>query len=229
MTGRLYDRLRAALPPDQLFMDVEGGIAAGADFVDVLRDEISKADVLLVVIGRQWLAIADESGKPRLENPKDFVRIEIQAAIEQQKHIIPVLVGGAAMPSSEQLPDELQPLSRRHAVRLTHERFQADSLAFVEALLGELPRIAATRHERQEKEIREAIEAEQKRAVDDEREHLRAALADARRMLTDAYRTIEFQRATAEASARQLEETLHALDTEKKHNYLLIQINEQLR
>ncbi len=103
-TGRLFDRLVAAFPPEWLFMDVEGGIGAGADFVDALKEKVARADVLLAVIGRDWLAITGEAGRQRLANPDDFVRIEIAAALEQGKHVIPVQVGGAATPTADQLP-----------------------------------------------------------------------------------------------------------------------------
>lgn len=172
MTGRLYDRLRAVFPAEALFMDVEGGITAGADFVDILREEIAKSDIVLVVIGRSWLTILDDQGRPRLENLKDFVRIEIEAAIEQGKYIIPVLVGGAAMPDAPQLPASLEPLTRRHAIRLTHERFQADCTGLVELLKGDLPKIALEIKKRKEAEridldvMRNACAIAEKRATD---------------------------------------------------------------
>ena len=65
----------------------------------------------------------------RLDNPDDFVRIEIEAALQQDKRVIPVLVGEAQMPRGDQLPDTLRPFARRNAVRLTHERFRADTQA----------------------------------------------------------------------------------------------------
>jgi hypothetical protein len=178
VAGRLYDRLLGAFAPDQLFMDVEGGIAAGADFVDELRDQIAKCDVLLVVIGRQWLTLLDDLGHPRIEAPDDFVRIEIQAAIEQEKYIIPVLIGGAGMPAAEQLPDALRALTRRNAVRITHERFQADCKAFVDKLVSDLPEIVARRQARIEEELQKSVANDLQREAAEERERAMIALQE---------------------------------------------------
>ena len=138
-TGRLFDRLRGAFRPEQLFMDVDD-IPPGIDFVRELEDQVAKCDVLLAVIGKAWIDARDAVGARRLDNPKDFVRIEIESALKQGKRVIPVLVGGASMPSADQLPDPIQPLATRNAVRLTLERFHADVDGLVKALrraLGE--------------------------------------------------------------------------------------------
>jgi hypothetical protein len=128
--GRLLDRLRQIFNPHQLFMDVDN-VAPGLDFVMVLTEQVAACDVMLVVIGPNWLDARDEKGKRRLDNSDDFVRIEVQAALERNVRVIPVLVDGAAIPSEHILPEPLRPLARRQSVRLTHERFgsEADSLA----------------------------------------------------------------------------------------------------
>lgn len=177
-TGRLYDRLQAAFTPEQLFMDVEGGIGAGADFVDVLRDQVAACDVLLAVIGGNWLTVAD-GGRRRLDNPEDFVRIEIEAALSQGKHVIPVLVGGAAMPPADQLPNTLKPLSRRNAVRLTHERFHADCAGLIKSLEFELEKATTARQARAIEARLAAEAAEQQRVAQAQR--ARAAEAERQR------------------------------------------------
>src|SRR5258705_4256034 len=96
--GRLYDHLVQHFDPAGVFMDVDS-IEPGADFIKTLQDAIAAADVLLAVIGPHWLTIADEKGERRLDQWDDFVRIEIAAAIQRGKLVIPVLVGGATMPS----------------------------------------------------------------------------------------------------------------------------------
>jgi hypothetical protein len=88
----------------------------------------------LAVIGPRWLNAVDEAGNRRLDNPDDFVRIEIESSLKQGKRIIPVLVNGAEMPRAEYLPEALKLLARRNAVRLTHERFKADAERLVRAL-----------------------------------------------------------------------------------------------
>ena len=145
----LYGRLELSFSPEQLFMDVEGGIPAGHDFVQVLGTQLAQCDVLLALIGQGWLTAADDSGARRLANPDDFVRIEIESAMRLGKHVIPVLVNKAEMPRVTDLPEPLQPLARRNAVRLTQERFRADVQGLVTAIESalhetEVARAAAT-------------------------------------------------------------------------------------
>jgi WD40 repeat protein len=134
----LYARLEESFAANQLFMDVEGGIPAGHDFVEVLERQVAQCDVLLVLIGRGWLAVKDENGARRLDNPDDFVRVEIESAMRRGKRVIPVLVNNAEMPRAGELPEPLKPLARRHAVRLTQERFRADVRGLIEVLKAAL-------------------------------------------------------------------------------------------
>ena len=131
--GRLVDRLSQAFGPDQLFLDVDN-IAPGLDFKKVLAEKVQACDVLLAVIGPGWLASVDERGSRRLDNPNDFVRIEIEAALLRDIRVIPVLVDGAPMPGERELPDTLRSLAGRNAVRLAHERFGADASDLTAAL-----------------------------------------------------------------------------------------------
>jgi formylglycine-generating enzyme required for sulfatase activity len=131
--GRLFDCLRDEFASEQLFMDVDS-IAPGLDFVQVLQEQVARCDVLLVVIGKNWLDARDEEGARRLDDPDDFVRIEIEAALRQGKRVIPVLVGEGRMPRPDALPDAIRPLARRNGVRLTHERFRADVQGLIKAL-----------------------------------------------------------------------------------------------
>src|SRR5712675_132577 len=94
----LYGRLEQSFSAEQLFMDVEGGIPAGDDFVKVLETQVAQCDVLLALIGQDWLSVTDDTGARRLENPDDFVRIEIESAMRLGKRVIPVLVNKAEMP-----------------------------------------------------------------------------------------------------------------------------------
>ena len=142
--GRLCDQLREAFGTNQVFMDAQD-IAPGDDFVKVLTDQVSSCDVLLVVIGKTWTKAKDADGERRLDNPQDFVRIEIEAALRLGKRVVPVLVNRAEMPTAEQLPESLRALVRRNAVRLTHERFNSD----VQGLISDLPVDAKTAPEHQ--------------------------------------------------------------------------------
>lgn len=136
--GRLFDRLAAHFGKDAVFMDVEG-IEAGVDFVDVIGEAVGSCAVLLAVMGRNWLTSADERGRRRLEDPQDFIRLEIGNALARKVRVVPVLVEGAQMPAAEQLPEELRPLTRRQALELRDSRWDSD----VEALIAVIERILA--------------------------------------------------------------------------------------
>ena len=104
MAGRLHDRLAQTFGRDKLFMDVDH-IPVGVDFVAHLNSQVAECNALLVVIGPNWLNAKDESGERRLDNPDDFVAIEIAAALARDIRVIPVLVDGARMPKAKELPD----------------------------------------------------------------------------------------------------------------------------
>ena len=134
----LYLRLEAEFASGDLFMDVEGHIKPGDDFVEVLNTQVAAADVVLVVIGPRWAdLLAAREGD-------DFVAIEIKAALDQGKRVIPVLVGGAGMPRADTLPEAIRPLARRNAVGLRPERFRGDCQGLVTALKESLA--AAEQH-----------------------------------------------------------------------------------
>lgn len=128
--GRLVDRLITGVGRDKLFLDVDN-IEPGLDFVKVLNEEVAKCDVLLALIGPQWLEARDAKGNRRIDNPADFVRIEIEAALARDIRVVPVLLDGAELPVAGSVPPSLEPLRRRNAVRISHERFasEADDLA----------------------------------------------------------------------------------------------------
>ena len=131
--GRLVERLERTFSSDQLFLDIDN-IDPGLDFKKVVSEKLQACKVLLVVIGPDWLSSSDERGARRLDNPKDFVRIEIETGLERDVRVIPVLVDGALMPMEEHLPDTLRPLAHRNAVRLEHERFGSDAEGLAKAL-----------------------------------------------------------------------------------------------
>jgi hypothetical protein len=110
-----------------VFIDVDT-LRPGDDFVETIEARLRRCDALLAVIGPRWLTVVDEHGKRRLDDPADYLRLELEAALEGQVRVIPVLVGGASMPAAEQLPDPTGPLARRHAIELRDTRW-ADDLA----------------------------------------------------------------------------------------------------
>jgi tetratricopeptide (TPR) repeat protein len=145
--GWLYDRLATHFGRDQIFKDIDS-IELGDDFVEVITRAVGSCDVLLALIGDRWLSITDENGKRRLDDPNDFVRLEIEAALERQVRLIPILVGNARMPRPEQLPPSLAKLARRQALQLSPVRFESDT----GRLLGVLERsLEESRREAEER------------------------------------------------------------------------------
>jgi len=136
--GRLFDRLRQHFGSDRVFLDVVG-IEAGVDFVETIDQAVGSCDVLLAVIGREWLTCHDKQGRRRLDEPNDFIRTEITSALKRNVRVVPVLVEGAEMPPTDELPEELKRLTRRQAVELRDSRWDAD----VEALIAALARDTA--------------------------------------------------------------------------------------
>ena len=129
--GRLHDRLAQTFGHKNIFMDVED-IPAGVDFAKYLSDQVAASRVFLAVIGPTWLDAKDESGGRRIDDPDDFVAIEITAALARNIRVIPVLVEGARMPKAGELPDPLKALARRQAVDVGQLQFGRDAEALVE-------------------------------------------------------------------------------------------------
>jgi hypothetical protein len=101
--------------------------------------------VLLALIGKGWLTATDNQGQPRLGQAGDWVRLEIEAALERNVPVVPTLVEGATMPSSDELPDSLKPLAARQGIEL---RDGAPWDSDVDRLLRALERIAGEKAER---------------------------------------------------------------------------------
>jgi hypothetical protein len=91
----------------------------GQDFVKAIRRTLQSCAVMLVVIGREWATIDMRTKRRRLDNPDDFVRVEVTAALANEQIVVmPVLIEGAEMPRKEDLPTDLQPLVSLYALRL---------------------------------------------------------------------------------------------------------------
>ena len=129
----LFDRLRAHFGADLVFMDVTD-IEPGVDFTEVLDKAIGSCDVLLAVIGREWLTAADKSGGRRLDDQHDFVRSEMTTALRRKIPVIPVLVQNAVLPSASVLPAGIAALAKRQAVELRDTRWDADVMDLITAL-----------------------------------------------------------------------------------------------
>jgi hypothetical protein len=136
--GRLYDVMSSRFGDTNVFMDVD--IAPGVDFVSRITQAVGACHVLLVVIGPRWTTIGGGARVPRLAEPGDFVRLEVEEGLRRAGvTVIPLLVGGARMPEPAELPPPLRPLSRRNALELSDSRWRYDVdrlLAALERLLG---------------------------------------------------------------------------------------------
>lgn len=136
--GRLEESLERRLGRGSVFRDVQD-IAPGEDFVRVIRDRLAGAHTVLVLIGPRW-AGADAGGARRIDDERDFVRLEVQAALELGARIVPVLLPGATMPAEDALPDALQPLARRNALPIGDANWDADVGRLVAAFGEAAPR-----------------------------------------------------------------------------------------
>ena len=140
--GRIQDRLEREFGRDLLFMDVDA-IPLGMNFVKVLHEEVAKCGVLLAVIGPNWSAARDEDGKRRLDDPNDFVRIEIAAALQRNIPVIPILLDGARIPKVNELPNDLKGLTSRNGLDVRHASFHEDMDRLIRGLKGQVDQAGA--------------------------------------------------------------------------------------
>jgi hypothetical protein len=135
--GWLFDRLADHFGAGQIFKDVDS-IELGDDFVEMITRAVGSCDVLLALIGDQWLTVIDKQGRRRLDDPNDFVRLEIEAALQRKVRIIPILVEGATMPHADELPAPIAGLARRQALELSPSRFEYDTSRLLKVLASTL-------------------------------------------------------------------------------------------
>jgi hypothetical protein len=131
--GRLYDRLADRFGKDNIFRDVDQ-IHFGDDFVEAIDNAVRSCKALIAIIGPSWLATMDQHGKRRLENPTDFVRMEIESALSRNVPVFPVLVDRAEMPQANDLPESMSGLARRQALEISEARFDYDVGQLIQAL-----------------------------------------------------------------------------------------------
>jgi hypothetical protein len=138
MALALHAHLTRALSEECIFMDVEDGIPPGHDFIQVLEERVAECKIMLVLIGRRWLTAQIGNGERRLDNPDDFVRIEVESAMDMGKTVIPVLINDTEMPRASDLPATMRPFARRQAVFITSKRLRADVEGLVRILQREM-------------------------------------------------------------------------------------------
>ena len=136
--GRLFDHLKRHFGKDRVFMDISN-IEPGVDFVESIEKALGSCDAFLVLIGKNWLECRNASGERRLDDPDDFIRIETGTALKRNVRVFPVLVKGAEMPSSKDLPEDMASLARRNALEISDQRWDFDCnqlLKVLETIVG---------------------------------------------------------------------------------------------
>ncbi|MDQ3940607.1 MAG: toll/interleukin-1 receptor domain-containing protein [Actinomycetota bacterium] len=141
--GRLYDRLKDHFGADRIFMDVDT-LQPGVDFVDRIDEALGSCGALLAIIGHRWSQAEAPDGRRRLEDPDDFVGLEVGAALRRKIPVIPVLVQRATMPDNDELPEALKPLRRRHAIELDDTRWNYDVGRLIQVLENTLAEDSTT-------------------------------------------------------------------------------------
>ena len=142
-TDAVYAALRAKLSPEDVFMDVDS-IPVGVDFVEYLDGWVRRSDIVLVMIGPQWLeAIDPQTRRRRLDNENDFVRIEIRQALSRGIPVVPVLLDGTSMPAASSLPDDISALVRRNAAQIHLRTRDVDLQRLIQQLELDAPRRSA--------------------------------------------------------------------------------------
>jgi hypothetical protein len=197
---RLQEELGEHFGPNEVFRDMDT-ITLGSDFVEAIDNALNDAEIMLVMIGPKWLGT---EGRRRLQEPDDLVRIEIAAGLKRSDvRVIPVLVGGATMPTEAELPGDISTLNRRHAFEMTDRHWRRDRAE----LLDNLDNILGVDEEarRREKERREREEAERRRQEAERREREEA---ERRRQEAERHEREEAERrrrAEEERKAREAE------------------------
>jgi hypothetical protein len=136
--GRVFDRLRDHFGATRVFRDVNV-LKGGEDFVEALARAVDSCQVFIVVIGREWFDARDDQGRRRLDDPRDFIRLEVETALRRKVLVLPVLVEGAVMPDLDDLPEPLRPLARRQAIELSDHRWDFDTqelITRIEEVIG---------------------------------------------------------------------------------------------
>jgi hypothetical protein len=152
--GRVQDRLVQEFGRDLLFMDVDA-IPLGVNFVAALHEAVAKCEVLLAVIGPNWLEARDDTGARRLDDPNDYVRIEIGAALQRNIPVIPLLLYGAEVPKPTQLPEDLKELAMRNGLDVRHASFHSDLDKLVRGLKAQLGQDDAEKRRAEEERRRQ--------------------------------------------------------------------------
>ena len=162
----IHSQLLQHFSKDLVFMDVDT-VEPGVDFVRAIEKAVGECDVLVAVIGKRW-AGSEASGASRLDNAKDYVRLEVSTALARDIRVIPVLVDGMTMPREDSLPSPVQPITRRNAIEISNTRFNYDVDQLITAVRNILD--AAKGQANEEKHRNRAQQKAEQRRFEEESE-----------------------------------------------------------
>jgi hypothetical protein len=137
MSGWIHEKLASRYGQDSVFRDIDN--LASQDFRRAIGRALRQCDIVVAIIGNDWLGASDTG--PRIQRPNDWVRVEIETALQLDIPIVPVLVEGADMPKPDDLPETLKDFSYRNAMRVDSG---TDFYAHVDRLMSTIDQIAAT-------------------------------------------------------------------------------------
>lgn len=137
-SGRLMDTLTTYFGDGRIFRDIEG-IEGGADFEEVISSTVGSAKALIVLIGPNWLTITDEKGQRRLDDPDDWVTLEIASALEKGLPVFPVLIEDTPLPRADDLPAPLKRLASLNAVSISDKRWDFDVTRLAKIVALDIP------------------------------------------------------------------------------------------
>jgi hypothetical protein len=140
-TGRLVDALKNQFEEDQIFMDIDK-IEPGVDFTEVISRSLDSCEVMLAIIGPNWEG-HDAHGQSRIRKSDDWVRLELSTALKRNIRVVPVLVDGATLPDVDELPEDLQGLTRRQSYEISNKRWRYDTdqlMGFLQHNIGVRPK-----------------------------------------------------------------------------------------
>src|SRR5215831_11192966 len=129
----LFNDLVARLGENSVFMDVDN-IGLGRDFRQVIQQRLASCELMLALIGKNWVGAKNQSGRRRLDDTGDFVRLEIEAALKRNIPVTPVLLQGAQMPSVEELPESVRDFAYRNGFEISHNRWESDVQEMIKRL-----------------------------------------------------------------------------------------------
>jgi hypothetical protein len=143
-TGRIYDWLKQHFGGRVVFRDLNN-IPLGVDFRAYIDQTLSQCYIMLVIIGPNWIEIKDNDGRRRLDDPEDFVRIEVESALARKIRVVPLLVQGATMPKESELPGLLKGIAYRNGISIRRDLdFDHDMDRLIKELEKYVPSVKKT-------------------------------------------------------------------------------------